>query len=99
EEWFGNARPASSWRRPRVQVWAKLPGPASTPLGQQCLSREVSAHAVNPATRGCGRGTDEDVLVWRAVGIEADDWSREELAQILDAAIDVAADVIGVVLL
>src|SRR4249919_3140032 len=58
-----------------------------------------AAHTVHAATWRSRRRAEVEPAGGRRVGIDLRHWPREQLAPVLDAAIDVAADVIRVVVL
>ena len=63
---------------------------------QRGLRRIVAAHAVDAAARRGGGRAEVDPLPGWCTG-SAGHRAGEELAQVLDAAVDVAADVVGIV--
>ena len=70
--------------------------------GQQFFQRSlrgiVTAHAMHTAARRCGRRTDVQSLDRRRIRYEPEGGPRPELPQVLNAAVDVASDIIGIVL-
>src|SRR5579883_1620154 len=63
------------------------------------LCAKVATHAVDAAAGWCGAGADVDAFVGGIVGDKLDGRARVELPEVLDAAVDVSADVVGIVML
>src|SRR5579884_1389632 len=63
------------------------------------LCAKVATHAVDAAAGWCGAGADVDAFAGSIVGDRLDGGAGIELPEILDAAVDVSADVVGIVML
>ena len=90
-------------RRPDATARSRQVPPRPRPAYRRRSHRSASraaqdaAHAVDAAARRRGRGAQEQARVGRRVRVPADDGAEQQLAHVLDAAVDVAADVVGVV--
>ena len=66
-------------------------------MAQSRLSSEVAAHTVHSPARRRGRRAEIDSPRWCRIRYEADCGACEELPEVLDSAIDVTPNVIGIV--
>lgn len=63
------------------------------------LGREIATHAMHATTGRGGRGAEKKLLIRCGIRVEAQGGAGKELPEVLHAAINVAADVVGVVAL
>src|SRR5512146_73903 len=64
---------------------------------QRVARGPVAAHAMHTAARRGGRRAEIQPLDGRAIGVERERGTSEELGEVLQPAIDVAADIVGIV--
>src|SRR5262245_60274287 len=65
--------------------------------GEHGTGRMVTAHAVNAAAGRCRRGTNEHAFRRHCIRGQSKGWPSNDLSQVLNAAANIAADVIGIV--
>src|SRR5690606_32048805 len=66
-------------------------------MAQRSPRRVIAAQPMNTPTRRCGRRAKIDAAQRGSIGVHLQRWARPKLPPILHAAVDVAADIVGVV--
>jgi hypothetical protein len=61
------------------------------------MSGVIPTHAMHTAPRRGGRRANVEAIVWRGVRGQARDRAREQLKDVLHAAVHITANIVGVV--